>query len=144
MNMPLVATESFTHGTVECTDMAATRKFLTEFLGLDIIRPLPEAQYMWKGGSWSVVCVGVDGDPKEQSLENRFKLAVETPQEVDAAHAAARARKDEFQIRDIRDVADNDGKRSFVLQDLNFCWWEITNSSLADYDALFAAGDKRN
>jgi hypothetical protein len=51
---PLIHNELFSHGTYECSDMAATRRFLANFLGLDIVRPLPEAQYMWKGGPWSV------------------------------------------------------------------------------------------
>ena len=62
---PLIKNEFFSHGTYECNDMAATRRFLVDFLGLDIIRPLKEAQYMWKGGPWSVVCVCVqDGEAK--------------------------------------------------------------------------------
>ena len=74
---PVVDNELFSHGTIECTDLKATRKFLTEFLGLDIIRPLKEAQYMWKGGPWSVVCVCVeDGEAKDQDPRNHFKLAV--------------------------------------------------------------------
>ena len=72
----LVNPELLSHGTLECNDIAATRRFLTEFLGIDVIRPLPEAQYLWKGGPWSVVCVCVEGEHKEQGPQNRFKLAV--------------------------------------------------------------------
>ena len=77
---PLVQNETLSHGTVECSDMVATRRFLTEFLGLDIHRPVKEAQYMYKGGPWTVVCVCVDGgEAKDQSQDNLFKLAVGTP-----------------------------------------------------------------
>lgn len=141
-NAPIIQNDWLSHGTVECTDLAATRKFLTGFLGLDIHRPVKEAQYMYKGGPWSVVCVCVeDGEAKDQSQDNRFKLAVETPEEVDAAHAAAISNKDEYAIGKVEDVREEDGIRFFRLQDLNSTWWEIANISLAHYDAIFDKGD---
>jgi catechol 2,3-dioxygenase-like lactoylglutathione lyase family enzyme len=138
----LIKNEWFSHGTYECSDMAATRRFLTEFLGLDIVRPLPEAQYMWKGGPWSVICVGVqDGDAKEQGTQNHFKLSVGSDAEVDAARSAALAHKDEYGIKRVLDVETINGHRSFKLLDLNNCWWEVTTLAQADFDAAFAKGD---
>lgn len=138
----LIANDTLSHGTVECTDMAATRRFFTEFLGLDIHRPVPEAQYVYRGGPWTVVCVCVDGgDAKDQTPDNHFKLAVGSPAEVDAAHAAAVAHATDFGIRKIGDILEIDGRRAFRLQDLNATWWEIVDVDLAHYDALFDAGD---
>ena len=133
----LLDVESFTHGTVECTDMAATRAFLTDFLGLDIIRPLPDAQYMWKGGLWSIVCVHVDGEPKDQGIENRFKVSVASADEVKSAHAAAQAQREAYGIRQVHDVQQKDGATSFLLQDLNNGWWEITDLAQKNYDEMF-------
>ena len=142
---PLVANEFFSHGTIECSDMAATRRFLTEFLGLDIIRPLKEAQYMWKGGPWSVVCVCIeDGEAKDQGPQNHFKLAVPSAADVDAAHSAALSQKENFGIRQVLDVTSEGGVRAFLLQDLNKHWWEIANVSQAYYDNLFDKGDQVN
>lgn len=137
----LVKTEQLSHGTIECNDIAATRRFLNEFLGIDVVRPLPEAQYMWKGGPWSVVCVCVEGEQKDQGPENRFRLAVDSDAEVDAAHRAALERRDDYAIKKITDIAISNGVRSFMLQDLNHVWWEIAHVDLAYYDKLFAAGD---
>ena len=138
----LIRNDTLSHGTVECTDMVATRRFYTDFLGLDIHRPVREAQYIYRGGPWSVVCVCVDGgDAKDQAEDNHFKLAVDTPGEVDAAHAAAIARRDEYGIKRIGDVSETEGRCAFRLQDLNYTWWEITNVDQAYYDALFDAGD---
>jgi hypothetical protein len=140
--MSLVQNETLSHGTVECSDMVATRRFLTEFLGLDIHRPVKEAQYMYKGGPWTVVCVCVDGgEAKDQSQDNLFKLAVGTAAEVDEAHESALRLKDQYGIRKVEDVSEHDGLRAFRLQDLNFTWWEIVNTDLAHYDALFDRGD---
>lgn len=141
---PLIHNELFSHGTYECSDMAATRRFLTNFLGLDIVRPLPEAQYMWKGGPWSVICVRVeDGEAKQQGPQNHFKLSVANDGDVDAAHTAALAHKDEFGIKRVLDVKKSDGHCAFRLLDLNNTWWEISTVSQADFDHAFDRGDVR-
>ena len=142
---PLIKNEFFSHGTYECNDMAATRRFLVDFLGLDIIRPLKEAQYMWKGGPWSVVCVCVqDGDPKEQGPQNHFKLSVAAAVDVDAAHAAAVAHKDDYRIKRVLDLETANGQRSFKLLDLNNTWWEISTVTQAYFDGVFEKGDVRH
>src|SRR5262249_36617215 len=115
----LVNSEQLTHGTLECNDIAATRRFLNEFLGIDVIRPLPEAQSLGRGGPWSVVWVCVEGEQKDQGPQNRFKLAVAPAAEVDAAHAAAEAHKDEYGIRHVEPVSETNGIRAFRLQDMN-------------------------
>lgn len=142
---PLIETNFFSHGTVECTDMAATRKFLVDFLGLDIIRPLKEAQYMWKGGPWTIVCVNIqDGEPKEQGTQNHFKLTVGSDAEVDSAHDAAQRLKDEYGIKQVLGVEKIGAHRTFKLLDLNNTWWEITTVSQRDYDAAFERGDYKH
>jgi hypothetical protein len=145
MAEPLVQNEFFSHGTYECNDMPATRRFLVDFLGLDIVRPLKEAQYMWKGGPWSVVCVCVqDGDPKEQGPQNHFKLSVPSKADVDSAHAAALKHQDDYGIKRVLDVEEKGGQRTFKLLDLNNTWWEISTVSQAHYDDIFAKGDARH
>jgi catechol 2,3-dioxygenase-like lactoylglutathione lyase family enzyme len=145
MAEPLVQNEFFSHGTYECNDMPATRRFLVDFLGLDIVRPLKEAQYMWKGGPWSVVCVCVqDGDPKEQGPQNHFKLSVPSKADVDSAHEAALKHQDDYGIKRVLDVEDKGGQRAFRLLDLNNTWWEISTVSQAYYDDIFAKGDARH
>ena len=140
---PLVQNDTLSHGTVECSDMVATRRFLTEFLGLDIHRPVKEAQYMYKGGPWTVVCVCVEGgDAKDQSQDNLFKLSVGSAEEVASAHQAALRTADYYGIRKVGDVTEANGVTSFRLQDLNYTWWEIANVGLAHYDAIFDQGDR--
>jgi catechol 2,3-dioxygenase-like lactoylglutathione lyase family enzyme len=137
----IVNPELLSHGTLECNDIPATRRFLAEFLGIDVVRPLPEAQYLSKGGPWTVVCVCVEGEHKEQRPQNRFKLAVASAAEVDAAHAAATKHRDEYGIRKVEPVTETNGVRAFKLQDMNKVWWEIANLTQAYYDDAFARGD---
>ena len=138
----LVNTQQLSHGTIECNDIAATRRFLNEFLGIDVVRPLEEAQYMWKGGPWSVVCVCVEGEQKDQGPENRFRLSVDSDADVESAHKAALAHRDDYAIKKVTDVTSEGGVKSFMLQDMNHVWWEIAHVDLAHYDRLFSAGDK--
>lgn len=139
---PLIKNETLSHGTVECTDMVATRRFYVDFLGLDIHRPFREAQYIYRGGPWTVVCVCVDGgEGKDQPPDNHFKLTVGDAGEVEAAHAAAIEHADLYGIRKVEDVVKRDGRSGFLLQDLNHSWWEITDTDQAYYDAIFDAGD---
>jgi catechol-2,3-dioxygenase len=140
----IVNPDLLSHGTLECNDTPATRRFLTEFLGIDVVRPLPEAQYLSKGGPWTVVCVRVDGEQKEQGPQNRFKLAVASAADVDSAQAAATKHKDEYGIRQVESVEEKNGVRSFRLQDMNKVWWEIANLTQKHYDDAFARGDYKH
>jgi hypothetical protein len=143
VSTPLVSPELLSHGTIECSDIAATRRFLNEFLGVDVVRPLPEAQYLWKGGPWSVVCVCIeDSEAKDQDPRNHFKLSVQSPAAVAAARDAAIAHKDAYGIRQIGEIETSAGASSFKLQDLNRVWWEITTIDQGHDDRLFAAGDQ--
>ena len=141
MITPLITPHLLSHGTVECEDMAATRRFFEEFLGVEVVRPLPEAHYLWKGGPWTVVCVHVDGEPKDQGRENRFALSVASAGDVAAAHEAAERLRETYGIRQIDPIKQNSTGSSFLLQDLNMCWWEISEEKEADYDAIFSKGD---
>ena len=142
MQAALIQNDTLSHGTVECTDMVATRRFYADFLGLDSHRPFREAQYIYRGGPWTVVCVCVDGgEGKEQPVDNHFKITVGTADEVDAAHAAAVENRELFGIEQIRDVVEQDGRRGFLLQDLNHSWWEITDIDQGYYDRIFDEGD---
>lgn len=137
----LVPNTWLSHGTIECKDAVKSRRFYKEVLGLGSVRPLPAAQYLWKGGPWSLVCVGIGVDTKPQGVENRFCLRVDTPGEIDAAYAAAQSARDEHKIREIGPIEVKDGVRSFLLRDLDANWWEISNTDAARYDEAFLRGD---
>lgn len=141
MAAPLIPNARLTHGTIECRDILTSRRFYTEFLGLGSVRPLPEAQYLWQGGPWSLVCVGIEEFPRPQGSENRFGLRVATPSDVDAAHAAAVRDQAAYDIRDVGAVGEADGIRGFTLRDLDGNWWEIYHRPAVLYDELFARGD---
>jgi catechol 2,3-dioxygenase-like lactoylglutathione lyase family enzyme len=137
----LIPNTRLSHGTIECEHCLTSRSFYQDVLGLGSVRPLAEAQYLWSGGPWSLVCVAIGEQPKAQGVENRFCLRVETAAEVDAARESALAAQSEHGIREIGAVTERDGVRSFVLHDRDGNWWEISNVSGAYYDEVFLRGD---
>jgi catechol 2,3-dioxygenase-like lactoylglutathione lyase family enzyme len=137
----LIPRTRLSHGTIECADCLTSRRFYQEVLGLGSVRPLAEAQYLWSGGPWSLVCVAIGDEPKVQGVENRFCLRVESAAEVDAARTAALDAQPEHRIREVGPLTERDGVRSFVLHDRDGNWWEISNLAGTYYDEVFRRGD---
>ena len=128
----------FSHGTMDCRDPEKTQRFLQDFLGIHSVRKSKGTQYMWMGGRWIIVCLRVGTSvPPRQGEGYRFALLVGSPQEVDAAHAAAVAQKDKWEILEIQPVREQDDARSFNLRDLNGNWWEIYHRPGPLYDDVF-------
>ena len=137
--MSLLNGTVFSHGTMDCRDAVKTQKFLTEFLGLRSVRKSEGTQYVWLGGRWFVACLCVgEKVPPRQGEDYRFALAVATEAEVTAAHRAALDQKDQWEIREVKDVARDGDTVSFNLRDLNGVWWEIYHRPGRLYDDVFA------
>lgn len=116
---------AFTHGTIECTDWAASAKFYTEGLGMEMTthveRPKPH-NVKHRADSWYVVSLEVpEKNRKYLTPEQRFTVAVESNDALGAAREALRARQAEFAIQEIGAIATG----SFLVCDLNRNWWEI-------------------
>jgi catechol 2,3-dioxygenase-like lactoylglutathione lyase family enzyme len=137
----LIPNTRLSHGTIECENCLTSRRFYQDILGLGSVRPLAEAQYLWSGGPWSLVCVAIGDKPKAQGVENRFCLRVDSAAEVDAARATALRARDEHQIADINELSVDGDIHSFTIRDRDGNWWEISNTSEAYYDDVFLRGD---
>jgi len=139
MNAPLLPNTVFSHGTMDCRDAVKTQRFLTEFLGLRSVRKSEGTQYVWLGGRWFVACLCVgEKVPPRQGEDYRFALLVGSAAEVAAAHAAAAAQKDIWEIREVKGVTRDGDTVSFKLRDLNGVWWEIYHRPGVLYDDVFA------
>jgi catechol 2,3-dioxygenase-like lactoylglutathione lyase family enzyme len=128
---------AFSHGTLGVRDALRSQRFYKEFLGLNSVRKANGTQYVWLGGEWIIACLPVAKGPQSQGVENRWGLRVATAAEVDAARAAALAGQGEWEIREVLPIRDEDGMRSFCLQDLDGNWWEIYHRPAERYDDLF-------
>lgn len=113
------------HGTLECFDLKASRRFYDEFLGLETVRHAISAMSVRLGMRFHIVCVEVGDQVHPCNVLNHWGLDVASKQEVDQAHAKALELKDTYGIRQVLDVKDMHGVYSFYLEDLDFNWWEI-------------------
>src|SRR5437762_11344507 len=82
---PALKLNFLSHGTLESRDLAFSRRFYEEFLGLEVVQTSPISLLIRLGGPNSIAVVyskNVGG----MNLLNHNGLDVRTPEEVDAAH----------------------------------------------------------
>jgi catechol 2,3-dioxygenase-like lactoylglutathione lyase family enzyme len=133
---------ALTHGTMECRNLKQTRKFLEEFLGLEVIRHAPPGMMMRCGMKFHVVCVESGDAVRPNTIANHWGLDVASKEAVDLAHAKAHELKDVYGIGTILPVAEQHGVYSFYFEDLNGSWWEIEYYDGFLHDDFFDFGDQ--
>ena len=139
---PVVKARMLSHGTMEVKDMAAARRFYTEFLGLDCFRHNKPAMMVSKGGDWVIVCVQVGAAAHPLNVLNHWGIDVDTREEVDAAHRAATEMKDTYGMKKITTPGDQHGTYSFYIEDLDHNWWEIQFFDGIQHEDMFDFGDR--
>jgi catechol 2,3-dioxygenase-like lactoylglutathione lyase family enzyme len=143
----LIEPVCLSHGTLECRDLNKTRRFYSEFLGVDVIRHAEAAMGTWCGGDWFIACVGAGDGVSPQPYANRWGLEVGSEEDVDAARDAALAQGADYEIGEITAIKDDGDTRAFALCDLDGNWWEILyrrGGRLFDREfAISNAGDAR-
>ena len=121
--------QAMTHGTMECTNLAASIKFYREALGLDVITHVPTIRphdVKHPSTPWYVVSLEVPPKNKHYLTPlQRYTVAVASPAALGRAREELRARRAEFGITSIEEIQDIDGGQSFQLSDLDRNWWEI-------------------
>lgn len=129
------------HGTLMCRDLAASRRFYEEFLGLEVVHHARPAMMLRLATNMYVVCVCIGEKAPAQHVLTHWGLNVSTREEVDRAHAAAVEHKEKYGIRKVNKVMDRHGAYGFYFQDRDGNWWEIQYEARA-IDDFFNAGDK--
>ncbi len=139
----VVKTTMLSHGTLECHDLAASRRFYEEFLGLETVFHGTRTMLIRKGGYWGVVCVNRGDAVRPMGPLNHWGVDVASRADVDAARRDALKYKDKYGIRAVNQALDQHGVYSFYLQDLDGNWWEIQSLPEVElYDRLFERGDQ--
>ena len=130
------------HGTLGVIDLAESKRFYTEFLGLDCVRHTERGLNIRKGGYWSVVCLEIGEKAESTRVYNHWGLDVASREEVDAAYAKALELQEEYGIRRVNKIRLQHGDYAFKLQDRDGNWWEIQHiEDPMKYDKRFARGD---
>ncbi|MDT0307550.1 VOC family protein [Streptomyces sp. DSM 44917] len=122
---PLVKPAFLSHGTLEITDVAASRRFYEEVLGLEVVQPMEAGLYIRLGGDHTYVCVEAKPDRPDMPLLCHNGLDVGSEAEVDEAHRAIESVAAEYGVRRLTRPARQHGAYSFYLLDLDGNWWEI-------------------
>ena len=136
----IVGATHLSHGTLMSRDLAKSRRFYEEFLGLEVVRHARPAMVLRLNSSLYVVCVCIGERAPAQHVLTHWGLNVASREEVDRVHAAAERLKDEYGIRKINKVMDRHGAYAFYMQDLDGNWWEVQHEKRG-IDDFFGAGD---
>ncbi len=130
------------HGTMECYDMAESRRFYEDFLGMQCVRHGKRSMAVRCGLKFHIVCVEAKEDLKPANVFNHWGLDVQTRAEVDRCWQAAHAMKDRYGILQIMPVVDQHGVYSFYMEDRDHNWWEIQCFDGFQHDDMFDFGDR--
>jgi catechol 2,3-dioxygenase-like lactoylglutathione lyase family enzyme len=130
-----------THGTVCCRDIAKSRRFYEEFLGLEVVHVTKPAMLLRLGGSMYIACVCLGEKVPENTMWSHFGFNVDSKEEVDRAHEAALRLQQEYELRVIENPQILHGAYQFYLQDRDSNWWEIQYEPRT-VDDFFAMPDR--
>lgn len=128
------------HGTLESKDLAFTRKFYEEFLGLEVIQTSPVSLLIRLGGP-NTIAVVKSANKAPMSLLNHNGLDVETQEQVDEAYRAVMEEKDQWRLHKITKPVLQHGTYSFYFWDCDDNCWEILINPKGGYSWLFEKGD---
>src|SRR3979490_1375608 len=106
------------HGTLMCRDLAKSRRFYEEFLGLEVVRHARPAMMLRLRTGMYVVAVCTGEKVPNQHVLTHWGLNVVTRAEVDRAHAEAQRLKGTYGMQKINKVLERHGAYGFYFQDL--------------------------
>ena len=133
---------TLSHGTLAVQDLAATRRFYEEFLGLKTVQHAPIGFVARCGVKFHIVCLQLGEDVEPAHFHNHWGVDVATQAEVDTAHAAAVRLQEEYGIRKITEPLDQHGIYSFYMEDRDHNFWEIQYYPGFVHDDIFDFGDR--
>jgi catechol 2,3-dioxygenase-like lactoylglutathione lyase family enzyme len=138
----VIAPVMIDRGTCATRDLAVTRRFLEEVLGMQCVRVATDrlmARHRTDGDRaayWVLEVQQVEAIRHPQSVVNHWGLFVKTQGEVDRAFDLLSARQTEYRIKRVQKPRNNHASYSFYFEDLDSNWWEIeyprSNTPYAD------------
>jgi predicted lactoylglutathione lyase len=132
----------FSHATLHCKDIAATRKFFAEFLGFETVLMSMASFWARLGGETVIVVVQGPPDKAEMPFLNHNGLDVSTEAEVDEAHARVIASVEEWGLTRITKPKVVHGTYGFYFWDADENAWEILCNPQGGYGWAFELGDQ--
>jgi catechol 2,3-dioxygenase-like lactoylglutathione lyase family enzyme len=133
---PLLKTNCLSHGTVECHDLGAARRFYEEVLGFEVVRTSGRSLMMRHGKGTTIAAV----ETKRKTaagIYSHFGLDVSDRGAVDAAHKAVVGARAEYGLKKITKPVFQHGTYSFYIIDADDNWWEILENPKGGYNYVF-------
>lgn len=140
---PALKTRFYSHATLDCKDIAFTRKFFEEFLGFETVQMAPVAFWARKGGEQIIVVV--QGPPKgkvDMPFLNHNGLDVATEAEVDEAYETVKRDAGKWGLHKVSKPAIQHGTYCFYFWDVDDNCWEILCNPEGGYSWGFDLGDQ--
>ena len=139
---PALKLNFLSHGTLESRDLAFSRRFYEEFLGLEVVKTSPISLLIRLGGP-NTIAVVYSKQAHEMNLLNHNGLDVRTQDEVDVAHRTVVEQAEKWRLKKIGKPRLQHGTYSFFFWDGDNNCWEILSNPEGGYSWLFEQGDQQ-
>ena len=136
----VIKSKFLSHGTLGSKDLEATRKFYTEFLGLEVTRTSKISLMVRLGGD-HVYAVVQSKNMDEMPRLNHNGIDVETDADVDEAYQAVLDGQEEWGLYNVTKPVEQHGTYSFHFWDADGNAWEILSNPKGGYTWIFDQGD---
>jgi catechol-2,3-dioxygenase len=141
--MPTLKTKFLSHGTLESRDLGFTRRFYTEFLGLQVINTSKISIWCRLGGQHAYAVIQTSANKKApMSLLNHNGIDVETDADVDECHRLCIRDAEKWKLTKISKPRVQHGTYSFYFWDADENAWEILANPPGGYSWMFERGDQ--
>mgnify|MGYP002529225491 CR=1 FL=1 len=140
---PALNLNFLSHGTLIAKDLEATRKFYTEFFGLEVVRTSEISLMIRLGGNHVYAVVEQKKHDTEMNFLFHNGLDVTTDEEVDAAHKIAVEQAEKWGLKRISKPKQQHGTYSFYCWDVDGNCWESLSNPKGGYTRIFEQGDQK-
>jgi hypothetical protein len=138
----LMKSAFLSHGTIECRDLAKSRLFYEEFVGLECVQHAKRSMAVRCGLKFHIIALEVE-TVHPQRLHNHWGLDLRSRADVDSAHKVALGAKEKYDIQEVTSPMDVHGVYSFYVQDRDSNWWEFQHYEAGFQDEdIFDFGDR--
>lgn len=128
---PLLGLDFLSHGTVLMDDLDISRRFYEEFLGLETVKTSKISLAIRLNSDTSVACVALSKLVRKPGREylRYYNIGLTVGDEGDVAGARdlALEYKGAYEMRNIGDLEEEDGRVSFLIEDRDGNFWQIMN-----------------
>lgn len=136
----VIQSQFLSHGTLASRDLAATRQFYEEFLGLEVMQTSKISMMVRLGGNHVYVVVKSTAKTEQIRL-NHNGIDVESDADVDAAWRDCNEQAEKWGLYDLEAPVVQHGTYSFSFRDRDGNYWEILSNPKGGYTWIFEQGD---